>query len=245
MENQIQDLLGKLNENFRTQGMPELLYVDPVNILPQEKNARYFKPEVFQQLVENIKSDGYLESVPLVYRFGEKFKAISGHHRVKGAVEAGLPNILVFCIQPQNRDVIIQKQLAHNSLVGEDDKIILKELFYEIQNLELRFASGLNSEIEKIDYSSLNFRIGDFKDIILLFLPEQIQEYDSGLEDIINNSSIKSSSQVRIASIEYYDKFVSVLSRLKKNDNIKNNAAAILRMIDITNQYLKLHKDTE
>lgn len=245
MENQIELLLDKLNENFRTQGMPELLYVNPADILPQEKNARYFKPEVFQQLVENIKSDGYLESVPLIYRFGDKFKAISGHHRVKGAVEAGLPKILAFCITPQSRDQIIQKQLAHNALVGEDDKLILKELFFEIQNLELRFATGLNSEIEKIDYSSLNFKIGEFKELILLFLPEQISEYDQGIEEMLSATNIKQGTAVRVGSLEYYDKFISVLSRLKKNDNIKNNAAALLRMVEITNNYLKQQKESE
>lgn len=55
-----------------------------------EKNARYMKPEQFNRLVENIRRDGCLTSVPLVHRDGESLVVVSGNHRVSAAIKAGI-----------------------------------------------------------------------------------------------------------------------------------------------------------
>jgi len=245
MENLRKNLL-ELNKQTKELGLPEINIVAPSDCVEQEKNARYFTPEVFQQLVNNIKTDGRLESIPLCYQTEEdkknnKYHIISGHHRVSAAKQAGLEYIMIFVITPKDRDEIIQKQISHNSLVGKDDKIILLELFNEIRQIEQKIATGLNSEIEKIAYTSLNFHIGNFKQFILLFCSGEEEKYDELIQDIENSISFKQDDVVRVVDKNTFDRFAEALRKIKKTENIKNNAVAFARMIEI----VKLHLDTE
>jgi hypothetical protein len=233
--------LAPLNDRLRGLGLCEIALVAPEDCIGQKKNARYFTPEKFQQLVKNIKRDGRLESVPLVYRAdgAEKYTIISGHHRVEAAKEAGLAQILVFLTTPESRDEIVSKQIAHNELAGKDDAMILAELFGEIQDMDLRLATGLNDAIAKISYASLNFHIGEFKEMVLLFLPEQIEELDAAMQEIATATLADKNSTVRLASLNDYEKFTATLRQLKKVENIKSNATAVMRMAELAQLQLQ------
>jgi len=240
--------LEALNQQLKPLGFPEIRMVRPSDCIEQEKNARYFAPEVFQQLVNNIKSDGRLESIPLCYQTEEdkknsKYHIISGHHRVSASKQAKLEWILIFVITPKDRDEIIAKQLSHNSLVGKDDKVILFELFEEIKNIEKKIASGLNSEIEKISYTSLNFHLGNFRQFILLFSSGEDEKFDELMMELENTTSFKQDDVVRIVDSKTFDKFADNLRKIKKLENIKNNAVAFNRMIEICTEHLKSEAD--
>jgi len=246
MANSISELNGILedfNKKAKEFNLPEVVIVDPVDCIGQDKNARYFVPEVFQQLVDNIKKDNRLESTPLLYRDPEKegkFRIISGHHRIEAAKQAGVKQILAFVIEPSSRDEIVSKQLSHNSLVGIDDKFILAELFNEIRNIQQKIASGLKSEIEKVEYISLNFRLGSYKEIILLFIPGDSEKIDQVFREMEEILSVKEDSEIRIAPLEVYDKFADQLRKIKKVKNIKNNAVAFKLMVSVCEE--EVHK---
>jgi hypothetical protein len=227
--------LTQHNAILKEYGLGELAITRPEDCIAQKKNARYFTPEKFQQLVNNIKRDGHLESVPLVCRTGVdgKYSIISGHHRIDAAKEAGLAQILVLVTTPKNRDELVSKQLAHNALVGKDDAMILAELFTSIADMDLRLASGLNDEAAKLSYASLNFRIGEFKEMVLMFLPEQLEDFEAGLTRIAETSLADKHSTVHVASLAHYERFAATLRHLKKVENIKNNATAVLRMAEL------------
>lgn len=55
-----------------------------------EKNARYMTNEQFRNLVENIKRDGQLSSVPFCVKVDGKYRVLSGNHRVMAAKEAAV-----------------------------------------------------------------------------------------------------------------------------------------------------------
>lgn len=229
---QITQTAGSFNAVAESLGLLPIAVVNPKDCIGQEKNARYFKPEIFKQLVSNIKKYGHLETVPLVYKEGEKFRIISGHHRVEAAVEAGLEWILVFVDSPESRDVIVAKQLAHNSIEGKDDPIILAELFNSIEDINLKLETGLESEIGNIDYSAININMMSSKDIVLFFLPDDYELVEKKLDEITALSSMKPNSEVLLAPLEVYDKFIELLMKTKKCKNIKNNAIAFSTMID-------------
>ena len=88
-------ILSDLNKELKKLGMLELAIVNPKDCLPQKVNARYMTAETMHQLTENIKKDGHLESVPLVHKDGDKYRIISGHHRIDAAKAAQLDQILV------------------------------------------------------------------------------------------------------------------------------------------------------
>lgn len=228
--------LSTLNAALRESGMCEVAIVRPQDCVGQKKNARYFTPEKFAQLVQNIKRDGRLESVPLVYRSDEnsdKYVIISGHHRIDAAKEAGLEQILVFVTTPESRDEIVSKQLSHNALVGKDDPMLLAELFNSIAEMDLRLASGLSDEVSKISYASLNFRVGEYKELVLMFLPEQLEDLEAKMTEIANSSIADKNSTVFLASLADYERFTATLRQIKKVENIKNNATAVQRMAEL------------
>jgi hypothetical protein len=238
MELQLEEHIQVINKKFKELGLCEIALVSPADCLAQAKNARYFTPEMFQQLVGNVKKDGRLESTPLVYREGEKYRIISGHHRIDSAKEAGLEKILVMITEPQSQDEIVSKLLAHNAIVGKDDQTILDELFQSIGDIQLKLATGLQDVIGKVQYQSLNFKVGTWKELTFLFLPEDINLVDEALEEIVKDIQLKSSQAVRLVPEAAFDKFSATLRKIKKVENIKSNGTAVLRMAELAMEKL-------
>ena len=236
---QIQHKLSDFNEILVTLGMLPLALVNPKDILPQEKNAHYFVPEKFKLLVNNVKKYGRLASVPLVYKDGEKYRVIDGAHRVESSKEAGLPYILVFVDSPDSKDEIISKQLSYNALVGKDDPVILAELFNSIEDITLKIESGLSSELVDISYNSLNFHVGEHKELLLMFMPDDVKVFDDGMDKIMDFTVAKPSTEVRVTSLEYYDKFLDAMRKVKKVENIKSNSIAVLRLVELANERIE------
>lgn len=233
------DEIRKINEKLKEHNMLAVDIVSPSDCLPQEVNARYMPVEKMQQLINNIKDEGKLESVPLVYKERNKYKIISGHHRVQAAREAGIEKILVMIGEPQNSDDIKSKQLSHNELSGLDDKTVLADIFHSIEDISRRIATGLNDEIAKIDYTSLNFRIGNFKEFTVMFLPEDVGIYDEAMDIVAAEMLTKPQTEIRLSSVKYYDKFANTIRRIKKAENIKSNGVALMRMVELAQQTME------
>lgn len=78
-------------------GAVELRAVDPKRLVYLKRNARYFTKATFDQLVANVEADRRLSSVPYCLEQSDgALLVVSGNHRVKAAVKAGLGRILVF-----------------------------------------------------------------------------------------------------------------------------------------------------
>ena len=58
---QITQSVNNFNSIAQSLGLLPIAVVNPKDCKGQDKNARYFKPEVFKQLVANIKKYGHLE----------------------------------------------------------------------------------------------------------------------------------------------------------------------------------------
>tara|TARA_R110000824_G_scaffold295738_3_gene484035 strand:- start:409 stop:1137 length:729 start_codon:yes stop_codon:yes gene_type:complete len=230
--------IKELNEKLAANNMLQIKLVNPKKCIEQKVNARYFTAEKMHTLTNNVKQSGHLESVPLIYEEDDKDYIISGHHRVQAAREAGLENILVMVAKPEDKDDIVSKQLAHNELVGIDDETILSELFTSIEDVSKRIATGINDDICKIDYTSLNFRIGEFKEFTVLFMPEDEGYTDEVMSQVAERLSIKSKSAIRLTNIKYWERFATVIRTIKKCENIKSNGTAFIRMVELAEQMM-------
>lgn len=232
-----------LNQKLEEYGMFKIDLVSPYDCIPQKKNARYFEAEKFQQLVTNIRQEGALESVPLVMPADKdgKYKIISGHHRIDASKEADLELIMVMICTPEDQDDIVMKQLAHNALSGKDDEVILYELFQSIDDISKRMATGLSDEMDSIAYTSLNFRVGSFKQFTVMFLPEDIGVFDETLDLIDREATISGDEEVRLTSIEIFDDFAQAIRKIKKAENIKNNGVALMRMVELAQEMIQHH----
>jgi hypothetical protein len=76
------ELLLSLPEGF------EIWRIHPMLLKEQDKNAQVQPPKMFKALVRNIKVRKALESLPLCAHVENAFWIISGHHRVRAAIQA-------------------------------------------------------------------------------------------------------------------------------------------------------------
>jgi len=233
-----------LNKYFKKKGILSIDVVDPKCLIPQKKNARYFIPEIYEQLVKNIKEAG-MESTPLVtpHIDPNKYWILSGHHRIEAAIEAHIDEVIVMVVPELTRDEEKSKQLSRNSLVGEDDQVTLMELFQEIRDMDAKMATGLSDMAGKISYDSLSFRVGTFKEFTIMFIPQNIDVYDETTEELIKMSLVKSSNVVRMAGKEHFDDFAKLMRKFKKVENIKSNGIAFGMLIQYARERMDQIKE--
>ncbi|MBF0293477.1 MAG: hypothetical protein HQK86_15120 [Nitrospinae bacterium] len=122
---------------------------NPKSLKLLDKNARYMENYQYRQLLDNIKKDGHLASTPFCHLTeAREFIVLSGNHRVKAAIDAGLESIIFLYRDDKiSHSDKIAIQLSHNALVGRDDKQILSSLWAEIEDLEAKIYAGLDSDL--------------------------------------------------------------------------------------------------
>lgn len=192
-------------------------------------------PAKFDRLIENVKERGALESLPYCAQPDGQgpVEIVSGHHRVRAARAAGYEEIVVLVdVRPMTRSQIIAKQLAHNSLAGQDDPDILKQLALMMETADDRLASGLPDEIfgdtEKLDAMKLftpqiDF---DYRTISFTFLPHQQAELErlaallDGRQDL-----------VMICPEHQFDELLLAASRYARFKKVLAGATAVTLMV--------------
>ena len=242
MDQEISKAVEELNARLADR-LPYKLYMaraEEIDFL--EKNARFMTKEQFASLTNNVKKDGGLTSMPLCYKQENgRLLVLSGNHRLKASIEAGVKEFLVLLIDKKlTRQQLIAIQLSHNAVEGQDDERILKELWQQIDDLEASIYSGLSTElIEKlnsIDFVTISEQRVLFKDITFLFLPEEIDELQSICEGIIESAKGK---QIFVGRISEYDDILQGMIEAKSNQKIINNTLAFFAMARVVREYLE------
>ncbi len=213
--------------------------IEDVELL--EKNARYMTAETFKRLVDNVKRDGGLSSVPFCWKTPEgKYRVLSGNHRVMAAKEAGIEEVIVMYT---NKDLSDKEQIAiqlsHNAISGEDDQAILKELYHDIGDIDLKQYSGLDdktlaamAEVKIVPLSGVSL---DFRSIAFLFLPEEVDDMDALFKEALK---MVASKDVYLARYDDFDRLLNSLSILGGAHNVKNTATAMTLMLNLFERYL-------
>lgn len=238
---EINQLLETVNEKIKPY---QLAYVSPEqDCTLLEKNARFMTKEQIGRLTENVKNDGFLSQVPLgILRANKKYEIISGNHRVKAAVRAGIEHIVILFLKEEEvtKEKALAIQLSHNAISGQDDMSILAELYGKIGNLDLKAYSGINefdlekykaSDLGTINESQLNLKELHF--VMTEVKLEQVEEVMQKLEErMIGERKDR-------AVFVNFNKFVKVISEAKKKFNMKNDTVAFLKLIEICEEHLK------
>ena len=241
MDKEIRHTITTLNTHLS--GQPyKLDLVNPREILLLEKNARYMTEEMFRNLVGNIKKDGGLSSLPLCYREKDgRLLVLSGNHRVQAAIHAGLEEILVLVIDKElTRQEQVAVQLSHNAIEGKDDPVILKELWGEIEIIDLKMYAGLDSELikelEKMEFTSIVEARPDFKHLMFLFLPEETEEIKKVLAEV---DLYFSGEENYLLSRTHYEETFKLLVEIKDKYNIINNPTAFMKIVELAKERLQ------
>jgi hypothetical protein len=242
---EVQERLRAVNETLEAAGLPYRLWADdPRNLKPAPKNARFMRQEQFQRLVDNVRSDGGLESLPFCWRQMHEAEGtftdwlVSGHHRRDAAVAAGLAWILyLYTDAPLTESQRIAKQLAHNAIAGEDNQAVLAELYQAIESFEDRKASGVDDVMvgrltDAVQGSFQDAQL-EFEEVSLLFLPKEAARFKQVVEKLTERSDVA----VYAADRTQWDGFFQALLRYKERANIVNTSTAVAKLVEIANAW--------
>ena len=145
-------MAGEQSKNYEViYDMGSGLVIAKVNIdfvKEQDINARIMKNEMQDQLTQNIKKRGQLESLPFLVLSNGRLEIVSGHHRIKSARAAGIKELIaIIDVSGLTRSQIAAKQLAHNAIAGFDDESTLREICKMITDVDDMLESYIGKEI--------------------------------------------------------------------------------------------------
>jgi hypothetical protein len=238
---EISGQIAALNEELRRNNLPELAIVSPEDCRPRDMNARYMDQQTMDTLVSNLKKDGRLESVPLLFRNADgKLEILSGHHRIEAAKRAGISKIIVMVTDVKSADEAVAKQLSHNAIVGKDDAFTLQKLYDLIGEVDLRVYSGLGDSLKDIGIESVSFTPKLFAEFTLFMADGEIEKYDE-VAKRLEEAALRPDVQVRVVDLAVEDRFRDLLARVKKRENIKSNAVAFNKLVACAEGWLAEH----
>jgi hypothetical protein len=218
--------------------------IDELQLL--EKNARMMSAATFGALVDNLKHDGRVESVPLCRLLPDgKLRVISGNHRVMAAKQAGIQRLAVLVItDDMTRGEEVAKQLSHNAIVGEDDSVILRELFNEIDDVVLKEYSGLDDgillQLASIEPQALTDIPLDYHVISFAFLPEEVERLLSMLDKV--QADIK--TPTILARWAEHDRLLNALAEKMAERDVRNGATAMMLLLDMVEESMSVGSET-
>lgn len=231
--------------------------IDPKRLKLLKLNARYMRHETFMRLVENIKHDKTLTSVPFcaildyyqksdqIPRYDDTgepiYEVLSGNHRIKAAIAAGLQTVEVMVtdepLTPDQRKAI---QLSHNELTGEDDPATLKLIYESIENIDLRLYSGLDDKklqlLAEVKPGSLNEAHLEFQPLTMIFLPEELESVNELMDTV--KAMTKGAKATWITRWNEYDKYMDALEDASRSSGVKNVATALMVILEIFSRHI-------
>lgn len=212
----------------------EIVALDRLDLL--KKNARFMKSETFSQLVSNVKKDGNLSQIPFcVPRDGGRFLVLSGNHRVQAALQAGLTEIpIIYTTEAMSKDEELAIQLSHNAISGQDDPVLLKELWNSIEQVDLKVYAGLDDKaleqmlkttLPPMGDVNLNFRTTSF-----MFLPDEV---DKVKETFRTAREIVKANAMFLTRMAEYDRLLDSLADAGAANNVTNGATGLLCILEV------------
>lgn len=173
-----------------------------------ELNAQQMDRAIFNRLVKNLKRDGVLTSTPLIMKQenSSKFKCISGHHRIKAAIKAGILSAHCLIIDEVDESTRLRLQLSHNDIKGESDESILAKLQEKLNNIDIKLVDNIEREAQD-DLESVEYDVPEFSYINICLIPES----RDALVEMIMKLQDKEDENILIEKPEY-DKIRDLLT---------------------------------
>ena len=210
----------------------EVVPLDAIDLIG--KNSRFMRSETFRQLVANIAADGALSQIPFCVKVGQRFMTLSGNHRVKGAREAGLTTIpIIYTEKTLTREQQVAIQLSHNAIVGDDDPVVLLELWNEL-TVKTKAYAGLDdkvmAQLAAVQMPEISEVRLDFRALSFLFLPEEVEQVKQTFDDARH---MVMGSSVYLARMQAFDALLDALATAKASYNIVNAATGLQVVLEV------------
>jgi hypothetical protein len=204
-----------------------------------EKNARYMTPQEFSQLVANIKGDGKLLGLPVVYR-GE---VLSGNHRVRAAIKAGIEEADVLDVLTElSEERKLAIQLSQNAINGKDDPNILAQLYTSMKSLEWKQYSGVTDDAFKCTdekLAALGITRPKYEELTIVFLPEEKAAF---IELLARLEAAKKPQDILVGELGTFNALFDAIIRVKQEKKVINNAVALRMLAELAVRALDAEK---
>lgn len=230
-EGLINSKLAEINEMlFRDTGL-RLQFVDLSQTREQTLNARYMTRDMFNQLKQNIGRAKALESIPLLADVDGTLEVVSGHHRIRAAMDAGVRYSLALVYSGLGRNEILAKQLAHNSISGQDNPEILRKIYEQITDVEAQLEAFIDPKVfdlipEPVQFSPPDIDLlGEVKVITFALLPVEKHDFDEAMFALIPESD-----EIYLAHRETFDTFREALQRVRTECKIRSAPTAVAEL---------------
>jgi hypothetical protein len=202
------------------------------SIQEAEINPQIMGEDDFKRLVANIKKDGVLTSSPLIMQLSDsKYICISGHHRIKAAIKAGLKKIVCAIIQKVDDSTRLRLQLTHNDISGTPDPEIVRQLQAKITEEDLKLCDILIEQSKQED-ETLNVEIPQYRYVNICLLPESKEVFTDLIQFLQGDESDK-----YLIEKQDYEKLKDLLT-IAFEAGFKTPGRAIRRFLDI----VEMHK---
>lgn len=235
--------INKKLEEINAASDYKFIYISPNDLVFLDKNARYMSKDQLDRLTHNIKQDQFLTQLPLCMKRSDgSLLILSGNHRVKAAIKAELDFIMVQYIEEVDKDKWLALQLSHNSIVGQDDMVLLAELYGMIQELDGKEYSGINEQeirkYEELPIASINEDGIRLHEVGFVFNDLNLQNLDNTILSLRTYAERQGDKDKRFAGVDFYE-FIDVMSDIKDRSGIKNHTVAFMKMLEISKVWIK------
>lgn len=214
---------------------------DPVSLTLLEENARFFPRERFEMLVKQIKKDGVLQQWPFVWYDSANGRRVvlSGNHRVKAAIQAGLTQIdWTECDENLSKDERLRIQLGHNAIVGEDDPAVLRRLYESIEDAEERVASGIDDAqlelFQKAETDPLSEVNLDFMTVLITFLPDEMERAQECFDQAKKMIAAK---EHWLAKDDQHSRMLAAIEDTRNAAHIKSVSTVLDLLLDVWDEH--------
>jgi len=155
----------KIKANLKKHIKVEMKEINFRDVEEAELNANEMSDSDFKRLVKNIIRDGVLTTAPLlmIQPNKNKYRCISGHHRIRAAIKAGLSKAFCIITNELDESTRIRLQLAHNDIHGEPNENTLAILQQKLKEIDLTLIDFNDVDIkideaQEIEYTPPTFR---------------------------------------------------------------------------------------
>ncbi|MDR4483808.1 MAG: ParB N-terminal domain-containing protein [Nitrospirales bacterium] len=221
--------------------------VSPYDLLEQDVNARVMDEPMFLQLMQNVKTRGWLESVPFCAVTERGIEIVSGHHRVRAARGIGMEAIPVLLdVSGLSREEIAAKQLAHNNLNGATDSGTERKIAETIRSANLLLEAYLDKRIdlkpEPVDLEGLVSArvVFEWKRVMLAFLPHQFTAFQE-----VANATVGTVDCLGVVPLECFEPFRDALAKVQRVKNVSSVGTMVAWMIELMQEEIAKGIDLE
>lgn len=212
-------------------------------------NARFMAHDQFHRLVDNIRRDGQLTSVPFAWRDADgNYLVLSGNHRVQAAIVAlgeDHEAFVMLCDDPMPRDRAVALQLAHNAIAGQDDPSTLKQLYEEVSDVDWRTYSGLDDKtlalLDEVTPESLSEANLEYQTISIALLPDEKERAIEAWKDM--RAELVGSSEVWAAKFADADRLLDALDVAGRSYGVSSIAVCLGLLLDLLERNVEQLRD--